>query len=155
MVEAGLRVERPRVAAARVSELVTAIAESMAGQGGLNKAATEVGPQPCDGVEVVRAVSVADGGGEEPWYVDYSPYVMMYIGYVDLPSGTAPAPLMGVVHDRLVARGWRSLRADPEVVIESPYAGYGARLVAVAEPPGPRIGVYVSSPCFRCPEGGS
>ncbi|QKG25012.1 hypothetical protein [Actinomadura verrucosospora] len=136
---------------------MTVIAESLAGRAELNKAPGEVGPQPC-GDDVSSVVPAEPERSAEPWYVDYSPYVMMYIGYADLPSGTSPASLIGQVRDRLVAAGWRTLSAtdgpEPEVVIESGHPGYGARLVGVVGEPGPRIGVYVASPCFRCSEGG-
>ncbi|MFD0686966.1 hypothetical protein [Actinomadura fibrosa] len=148
------------MAAGRVAELVAEVAESLVGIAALNKAPGEVGPQPCEGAEVTQTIADSAGEGassEEPWFVDYSPYTMVYIGYAQVPEGVPLGSLVVRMGERLAARGWRPREAagteeSPELMIEAPRAGYGARIVGITAEPGPRLGIYIASPCFRCPD---
>jgi hypothetical protein len=160
--------EHPKKAAESVSRLVTEITGFMSAYGELSRRPTEVGPQPCELVE--KTLPVADPMANEvnpfrdPWFIDYSPYTMMWIGYVDCRSvnhfGTVAAPL----RDHLTGLGWRAHEAvlDPEsggearLVIESPIPGYGARIVGVPRDSGMlRVAVFASSPCLRHPSASS
>lgn len=158
----GMRVEHPEAAAGRVTTLVTAIAAGLDGFGKLSRAPEEMSPQPCDHVDEMQPVATPDTGEGNPfensWYVDYSPYTMLYIGYADVASPSSFPPLISRLRDRLGASGWRPREVTLEagrasLVIEAPEDGYGARILGVTSAARrARVAVYVSSPCLRHPD---
>ncbi|WP_157433004.1 hypothetical protein [Actinomadura rifamycini] len=109
--------------------------------------------------------SPADSGSSPfaaPWYVDYSPYTMMFIGYVDVRTAIGFAEVGGSLRDHASGLGWRIREAvlvprhakdEPRLVVESGTPGYGARIVDVPTASVPlRVGIFASSPCLRHPE---
>ncbi|MFI0357090.1 hypothetical protein [Actinomadura sp. 9N407] len=158
-----MRMEHPRTAAERVTEFVSAIGAGLAGRGELSRAPGDVSPQPCDHVAESRSVSAtyASSGGNpylDPWYVDYSPYNMMYIGYADIAAPIRFASFLAELGARLAAGGWRVYEPEsgsgggPELMVEAPVRGYGGKIGGILGPAGrPRVTVIFSSPCLRHP----
>jgi hypothetical protein len=159
-----MQVEHPKAAAERVTTFARAIAGGLAAHGELNRLPSEVSPQPCDHIDQTLPVTPPDAENPytDPWYVDYSPYTMMYIGYVELMPSTSPQAVVIQLRDYLSDLGWHSLENNHELptpdeqdrlLIEAPDGGYGAQIIGMTTPAGrPRIAIYVSSPCLRHPE---
>lgn len=163
-------VMHPKAVAEQVSGLVEEVQRGLVTVGTLDRPPAGVGPQPCDHVEGTRPVrtpAVPTGADdrnpyEDPWYVDYSPFTMLYIGHVDVGSADDLAPALTGLHDHLVAAGWRprELLLEPRpgdeparLVVEAPVDGYGLRAVGIVTTTGrPRIVAYCSSPCVRHPD---
>ncbi|MFC0037091.1 hypothetical protein [Actinomadura rayongensis] len=151
-----MRTEHPEVAAEKVAACARDIADALNGYGVLGKAPEDVSPQPCDEVEVANPVSGEPAeAASRPWFVDYSPYVMMYIDYADLKTPDDVRPALAQVGARLADMGWtpRTASVDAnELVIEAPGGGYGAVIGGIVLGDGqPRVTVIVSSPCLRHP----
>ncbi|POM26788.1 hypothetical protein BTM25_11960 [Actinomadura rubteroloni] len=155
----GVRTEDPEIAAEKVAACARDIADALNGYGVLGKAPEDVSPQPCDEVEVTDPVTGQPAeAASRPWFVDYSPYVMMYIDYADLKTPDDVRPALDQVGARLADAGWTPRTsaggaADAnELVIEAPGGGYGAVIGGIVLGGGqPRITVIVSSPCLRHP----
>jgi hypothetical protein len=162
-----MRVMHPKAVADQISGLVEEVQRGLASVGTLDRPSTGVGPQPCDHVDGTRPIRSPDGADgrnpyEDPWYVDYSPFTMLYIGHVDVESAGDLAPALTGLRDHLVTAGWRprEVQLEPRpgedharLVIEAPADGFGLRAVGIVTTTGrPRIITYCSSPCFQHPD---
>jgi hypothetical protein len=152
-------IEHPELSAEKVAACVRDIAEVLSGFGGLGKLPTDVIPRPCEAFEVVAKVPGQSAAlSSRPWFVDYSPYTMLYIDYVELATVDDVRSAVAQVGKGLVERGWKIGEEEAgrdergQLLIEAPGGGYGARIGGIVTPGGkPRITVIVSSPCLRHP----
>lgn len=155
----------PKQAAALITRIVAEIADALTSHGELNRRPTDVSPQPCDHIDetfrVNDTLATSENSSAAPWYVNYSPYTMMFIGYVDarMPLGFADVAVR--LGDHVTRLGWHVRESvlapgpgeDARLVVESPTPGYGARIVDVPIASAPlRIGIFAASPCLQHPD---
>lgn len=159
-----LPVAHPRDAAAKVNVHVAKIEKGLAVGSPLIREKNRVHPGPCGADEGRRHVKGWDDVNANPnhesWYVEFSPYSISVISWMDLPGSVDVRAALVRLRDVLKSSGWRIVSfeqpggASWELKAESPDKGYGG----IIDGPGggadgrQRIGVTFSSPCFRHPD---
>ncbi|WP_157431098.1 hypothetical protein [Actinomadura macra] len=123
-----------------------------------------VNPLPCgngaDRREVRRTEPPSVNPYLKPWYVDYSPFMMTVNTWVSVQSKAEATAALVRLSDRLRRAGWQitSFAQPPggtwQLRVMAPEKGYGAVLEAPIAGEGneQRVGLDVSSPCFRHPD---
>lgn len=123
-----------------------------------------VNPLPCGNEGDRRGVRRTDPPDVnpylKPWYVDYSPYLMTVNTWMSVRSKDEATAAMTRLSEHLREAGWRvaSFRRPSggvwQLRVAAPEDGYGAVLEAPITGGGSeqRIGVNISSPCFRHPD---
>ncbi|QKW33468.1 hypothetical protein HUT06_05015 [Actinomadura sp. NAK00032] len=159
-----LPVAHPRVVAGKVDGMADQIKEGLGLGDPVESKTGGVNPLPCGKEADRRAVRRTNPPDTnpylEPWFVDYSPYTMTVNTWVSVRSKAEATAALTRLSERLSSTGWRitafSRPADGtwQLRVTAPEKGYGAVLEAPIAGAGTeqRIGLDVSSPCFRHPE---
>ena len=160
----GLPVAHPKDVAGKIEALTGQIQKGLAVGPPADSRTAGVNPLPCGNDadrRGVRRTGPPDANPYlNPWYVDYSPYLMTVNTWMSVRSKEEATAALTRLGEHLRGAGWRvAAFSRPSggmwrLRVAAPEKGYGAVLEAPIAGGGSehRIGVNVSSPCFRHPD---
>jgi hypothetical protein len=159
-----LPVAHPRMVAGKVDGMAGQIKEGLGLGGPVESKTGGINPLPCgngaDREEVRRTDPPDTNPYLQPWFVDYSPFMMTVNTWVSVRSEAEATAALTRLSERLSGTGWRITAFNRpaggtwQLRVAAPEKGYGAVLEApiAGEGTEQRIGLDVSSPCFRHPD---
>ncbi|GAA1806560.1 hypothetical protein [Actinomadura chokoriensis] len=159
-----LPVAHPREVAGKVEGLRGQIEKGLGVGLPADSRTAGVNPLPCGNEADRRGVRRTGPPGVnpylKPWYVDYSPYAMTVNTWMSVRGKDEATAALTRLSEHLREEGWRVASFERpsggtwQLRVAPPESGYGAVLEAPIAGRGSeqRIGVNISSPCFRHPD---